>query len=67
MSNLMQYLMQQTQEFNQRVDEVQESMTNLEDKIAVLEYNIVKELRLLRQELDRLYIEEDDNEDSEQT
>jgi peptidoglycan hydrolase CwlO-like protein len=67
MSSLMQYLMQQTQEFNQRVDEVQESVTNLEDKIAVLEYNIVKELRLLRQELDRLYIEEDNNEDPEQT
>ena len=67
MSSLMQYLMQQTQEFNQRVDEVQESVTNLEDKIAVLEYNIVKELRLLRQEIDKLYIEEDDNEDPEQT
>jgi len=67
MSSLMQYMMQQTQEFHQRVDGVQESIVELKDKIAVLEYNIVKELRLFRQELDRLYIEEDDNEDPEQT
>ena len=67
MSSLMQYMMQQTQEFHQRVDGVQESIVELKDKIAVLEYNIVKELRLLRQEIDSLYIEEDDNEDPEQT
>ena len=67
MSSLMQYMMQQTQEFHQRVDGVQESIVELKDKIAVLEYNIVKELRLFRQELDSLYIEEDDNEDPEQT
>lgn len=65
MSSLMQYLMQQTAEFHSRVDGVEESLIELTDKIAVLEYNILKDLRIVRQELSELYIEEENNEDSE--
>ena len=65
MSSLMQYLMQQTAEFHTRIDGVEESLTELTDKIAVLEYNILKDLRIVRQELSELYIEEENNEDSE--
>ena len=65
MSSLMQYLMQQTAEFHTRIDGVEESLIDLTDKIAVLEYNILRDLRRVRQELSELYVEEDDNEDSE--
>ena len=64
MSSLMQYLMQQTAEFHQRVDGVEESLTELTDKIAVFEYNILRDLRRVRQELSELYVEEENNEDS---
>ena len=60
----MQYLMQQTAEFHQRVDGVEESLTELTDKIAVFEYNILRDLRRVRQELSELYVEEENNEDS---
>lgn len=59
MSSLMQYLIQQTKEFHDRVDEVEDSVEDLTDKIAVLEYNILKELRILRSEIQELYEEED--------
>ena len=58
MSNLMQYLIQQTHEFNERVDTVEESVTDLLDKLAVTEYNIIRELRIVRKELKELYEEE---------
>jgi len=61
MSSLMQYLIQQSHEFHERVDELDETIGELTDKIAVIEYNILKELRLVRQEIDALY-EEDTNE-----
>lgn len=67
MSSLMQYLIQQTQEFQERVAEVNGVLSDLQDKIAVTEYNILRELRSIRQELSELYIEEDDNENSEET
>ena len=63
----MQYLIQQTQEFQERVAEVNGVLSDLQDKIAVTEYNILRELRSIRQELSELYIEEDDNENSEET
>jgi predicted ABC-class ATPase len=56
--------MQQTAEFHQRVDGVEESLTELTDKIAVFEYNILRDLRRVRQELSELYVEEENNEDS---
>ena len=58
MSILMQYLIQQTHEFNERVDTVEESVTDLLDKLAVTEYNIIRELRIVRKELKELYEEE---------
>ena len=58
MSNLMQYLIQQTHEFNERVDTVEESVTDLLDKLAVTEYNIIRQLRIVRKELKELYEEE---------
>ena len=58
MSNLIQYLIQQTHEFNERVDTVEESVTDLLDKLAVTEYNIIRELRIVRKELKELYEEE---------
>ena len=65
MSTLMQYLMQQTKEFHERVDGVEESLSKLTDKIAVLEYNILRDLRLLRKDVSELYVEEEEYEDSE--
>ena len=64
MSSLMQYLIQQSHEFHERVDELDETIDKLSDKIAVLEYNILKELRLARQEIDALYEEDTDEGDS---
>ena len=64
MSGLMQYLIQQTAEFHTRIDGVEESLIDLTDKIAVLEYNILRDLRRVRQELSELYVEEENNEDS---
>ena len=59
MSSLMQYLLQQTNEFNERVDDIEESISDLTDKLAVFEYNILRELRIVRKELTELYEEED--------
>ena len=56
--------MQQTAEFHTRVDGVEESLTELTDRIAVLEYNILRDLRIVLQELSELYVEEENNEDS---
>jgi len=64
MSSLMQYLIQQSHEFHERVDELDETIGELTDKIAVIEYNILKELRLVRQEIDALYEEDTDEGDS---
>jgi len=64
MSSLMQYLIQQSHEFHERVDELDETIDKLSDKIAVIEYNILKELRLVRQEIDALYEEDTDEGDS---
>ena len=58
MSSLMQYMIQQTHEFNERVDGVDESIRDLTDKLAVIEYNILRELRSIRKELEELYEEE---------
>ncbi len=66
MSSLMQYLIQQTQDFHNRVDEVNEVISDLQDKIAVTEYNILRELRYIRQELSELYIEEEDNDNNKE-
>ena len=57
----MQYLIQQTQEFHNRVDGVEKHLVDLQDKIAVSEYNIVRELRSIRRELSELYIEEEED------
>lgn len=59
MSTLMQYLMQQTKEFHERVDSTEEYLSDLQDKIAVLEYNILRELQSIRKEIRELYEEED--------
>jgi peptidoglycan hydrolase CwlO-like protein len=56
--------MQQTKEFHERVDTTEETLVDLQDKIAVLEYNILRELRTIRKEIRDLY-EEEDYEDSE--
>jgi len=67
MSTLMQYLIQQTKEFQDRVDGVEGYLDNLQDKMAVTEYNILRELRAIRTELNELYVEEeDDNENSKE-
>ena len=39
---LSEYLVQQSQEFHRRVDTIEERVQKIEDKLGVLEYNIVR-------------------------
>ena len=39
---LSEYLVQQSQEFHRRVDIIEERVQKIEDKLGVLEYNIVR-------------------------
>ena len=39
---LTEYLVQQSQEFHRRVDMIEERVQHIEDKLGVLEYNILR-------------------------
>ena len=44
---LTEYLVQQSQEFHRRVDDMEVRVQNIEDKLDVLEYNITNNFLLL--------------------
>ena len=64
MSNLMQYLIQQSKEFHDRVDGTEETLEDMRDEIAVLEYNVLKILKNIQEDIRSEY-KEKDNEDVE--
>ena len=64
MSNLMQYLIQQSKEFHDRVDGTEETLEAMRDEIAVLEYNVLKILKNIQEDIRSEY-KEKDNEDLE--
>ena len=64
MSNLMQYLIQQSKEFHDRVDGTEETLETMRDEIAVLEYNVLKILKGIQEDI-RTGYKENDNEDIE--
>ena len=64
MSNLMQYLIQQSKEFHDRVDGTEETLEAMRDEIAVLEYNVLKILKNIQEDIRSEY-KEKDNEDVE--
>ena len=39
---LTEYLVQQSQEFHRRVDDIEERTQRMEDKLEVIEYNIIR-------------------------
>jgi len=60
MSNLMQYLIQQSKEFHDRVDGAEERIEELQDDIAVLEYNVLKILKNIQADIRSEYKENGD-------
>ena len=64
MSNLMQYLIQQSKEFHDRVDGTEETLEAMRDEIAVLEYNVLKILKNIQADI-RTGYKENGNEDIE--
>ena len=64
MSNLMQYLIQQSKEFHDRVDGTEQTLEVMRDEIAVLEYNVLKILKNIQEDMYTMY-KEKDNEDIE--
>ena len=64
MSSLMQYLIQQSKEFHDRVDGTEETLEAMRDEIAVLEYNVLKILKSIQEDIHISY-KENDNEDIE--
>ena len=64
MSNLMQYLIQQSKEFHDRVDGTEQTLEVMRDEIAVLEYNVLKILKNIQEDMHTMY-KEKDNEDIE--
>ena len=62
MSNLMQYLIQQSKEFHDRVNGTEEKLQELQDEIAVFEYRVLKILKSIQTDIHIEY-KEKDNED----
>ena len=60
MSNLMQYLIQQSKEFHDRVDGTEETLEAMRDEIAVLEYNVLKILKNIQEDIRSEYKENGD-------
>ena len=60
----MQYLIQQSKEFHDRVDGTEQALETMRDEIAVLEYNILKILKSIQEDI-RIGYKEKDNEDVE--
>ena len=60
----MQYLIQQSKEFHDRVDGTEQTLEVMRDEIAVLEYNVLKILKNIQEDMHTMY-KEKDNEDIE--
>ena len=60
----MQYLIQQSKEFHDRVDGTEETLEVMRDEIAVFEYNVLKILKTIQEDI-RIKDKENNNEDIE--
>ena len=60
MSNLIQYLIQQSKEIHDRVDGTEETLEAMRDEIAVLEYNVLKILKNIQEDIRSEYKENGD-------